>query len=237
MSKPFRVCLLSPVMIDFPAFWRSAINMVAYSWEHGIQVGEIGTVERTVVDWARNNLARAALAKKEYTHFLWLDCDHVFNPDLLERLLSHKLTGPYLVSALYFARMEPHLPIVYVKSKDEDPYKHYPLVEVPPTLIHADAVGFGACLMSREVLEVVPEPWFTVDYRAGEDIAFCVKAKQYGVQIYCDGAYKLGHVGGYPIITEATYRKYMDEHREDYADRVRVFLGGDNEPGGKALIG
>jgi hypothetical protein len=230
MSSSVRVCILTPVMNHFPAFWRSVINMVAYSWEKGIPVGEIGITERTVVDWARNNLAKAAKEKSEYTHFLWLDADHVFNPDLLECLLSHNLKGPFIVSALYYSRCAPYLPVVYVKDYSVDVYKHFPLIEIPNNLITCDAVGFGGCLMSREVLEVVPEPWFTIDYRAGEDVAFCVKAKQYGTKIYCDGRYKLGHVGDYPIVTESTYRKYMDEHKEDYADKVRVFLGGTDEP-------
>ena len=225
------IVVISPVMHSEPRFWKSVINMFAYSWHKGIKVQEIGITERTVVDWARNNLGRSALEKNceytdgKYSHFLWLDSDHVFNPDLLEVLLSHDKD---MVSALYFGRMEPYFPVVYVRDHNNhiDKYKHYPLTDVPNTLFECDAVGFGALLMRREVLECIPEPWFTVDYRAGEDIAFCVKVKEHDFKIYCDGRYKLGHIGSTPIITEKTYVDYMAEHGQKYEDKIKVELNG-----------
>ena len=75
-------------------------------------------------------------------------------------------------------------------------------------------------------MERVPEPWFTIDYRAGEDIAFCVKAKTYGVQFYVHGGYKLGHIGEPTIITEKEYQKFQDENKERFADKIKVSLGG-----------
>ena len=224
-----RIVILTPVMHSEPKFWKSVVNMMARSWSEGLKIEEIGITERAVVDWARNDLARQALKAKghlsnePYTHFLWLDSDHVFNPDLALRLASHDLD---MVSALYFNRSEPHLPVVYVKDYSDDAYKHFPLVECPKTLFKVDAVGFGALLMKREVMEQVPEPWFTIDYRAGEDVAFCVKAKQHGVEIWCDGAYTLGHIGHPQIVTEETYVEARDTRPDIFEDKVRVFLGG-----------
>ena len=167
-----RVVILTPIqMYPEPIFLKSIVNMVAYSWAHGLRVEELGFTERMVVDWARNSLAEAALDKDceysegKYTHFLWLDADHAFNPDMLCVLAAHNVD---MVSALYYGRGEDdHLPVVYVKDNTPDKYKHFPLVQVPDTLIEVDAVGFGAMLMKREVLEKTPKPWFTVDWRAG----------------------------------------------------------------------
>ena len=134
------------------------------------------------VDWARNFLARQAkdhiceYTGKRYTHLLWLDTDHVFNPDLACILARHfKDPNIDAISALYFGRTGPTLPVVYVKDTSDDKHKHYPLLEVPPSLCEVDAFGFGACMMKLDIFDKVPEPWFTIDYRAGEDIAFCVK--------------------------------------------------------------
>jgi len=225
-----RVVVLTPVqMYPEARFMKSLVNMVAYSWHMGLRVEEMGFTEREVVDWARNSLAKAALDKEceysegKYTHFLWLDADHVFNPDLLLHLAHHDVD---MVSALYYGRGDDHLPVVYVKDGSPDKYKHFPLVEVPDTLIEVDAIGFGALLMKREVMEGTPEPWFTIDYRAGEDIAFCVRARESGFKIHCDGAYKLGHVGVPPVITEETYLQYMEANKEKYQDRVQVNLEG-----------
>jgi hypothetical protein len=214
------------------AFTRSVVNMVAYSWMHGLHVYQMGTTERMVVHWGRNELSRMAQSHvsgytgKRYTHVLWLDDDHVFNPDLLLYLARHSDLD--MVSALYFGRVGRHLPVVYVKDDSPDRYSHYPLVEVPPKLCQVDAVGFGACLMRMDVLDRMEAPWFRFN-EAGEDIYFCAHAKERGITIYCDGSYMLGHLGEQQVVTQETYRKFLDDHRDEYADRIKVPLGGNGQ--------
>ena len=226
----YSICILTPVGgYDVSAkFAKSVANMIAYSWMHGLKIYQMGITERMAVQWARNDLARTAKGKideytgKKYTHILWLDDDHVFNPDLALWLVQNG--DKDMVSALYYGRTE-HLPVAYVKDGSEDKYMHYPLIETPRSLCEVDAVGFGALLMKLDVLNRVPEPWFTLDSNSGEDIAFCVKAKEHGVKIYLDGRYALGHIGPPNIITEKTYKQYLVEHAEEFADKIRVSLG------------
>jgi len=227
LFREMRVLVLCPIMHSEVLFWRSLANMIAFSWDQGLRVEQLAITNRVVVDWARNDLARTALEGNSYftdqpfTHFLWLDSDHTFNPDLACRLASHNVD---MASALYFGRTN-YLPVVYVKDQnDPDEYKHFPLIEYPAMLFEADAVGFGACLTRREVFERVPEPWFTLDWRAGEDIAFCTKARQHGVKIHVDGQYKLGHIGEPPIIGEQDYLKHLEDNADKYKDKVRVSL-------------
>lgn len=228
--KDMEVCILTPCQdYENPAkFTRFVANLVAYSWMNGLKVYQMGITERMVVDWARNDLSRITKNKineytgNKFTHLLWLDNDHTFPPDLAVRLASYDLD---MVSALYFGRTPPHMPVVYViDPKPDNEYVHFPLLEVPPVLFECDAVGFGAMLMRRDVLDRVPEPWFTIDWRAGEDIAFCVKAKKHGVHVYCDGGYKLGHLGAPPVITEQDWLKAKADNPEKYKDKVRVEL-------------
>jgi hypothetical protein len=202
--------------------------MTAYSWMHGLKIYQMGITEGMVVDWARNDLARIAKDKineyteEKFTHLLWLDDDHIFNADLACVLASHDKD---MVSALYYARVGKPLPVVYVKGNDVDEYKHYPLIVAPNALFSVDAAGFGAMLMNINVLERVPEPWFTLDWKAGEDIAFCVAAKKKGIEIWCDGRYKLGHVGPPKIISQVDYQKYLEEHQDEFSDKIKVYLG------------
>jgi hypothetical protein len=229
LFRKMRVVIISPVMHSEPKFWKSVVNMVAHSWHHGLRIEEMGITERSVVDWARNDLARAALAKRSdysgepYTHFLWLDSDHVFNPDLACELARHDKRA---LSALYYNRTEPYLPVCFVKDDSQDKYKYYPLVQVPPCVCAVDAVGFGALLMRRDVIEAVPEPWFTIDYKAGEDIAFCTHAREHGVRWHVHGGYRIGHISDPAIITEKDYLKYQEAHHDKFADKVKVYLGG-----------
>jgi hypothetical protein len=60
-----------------------------------------------------------------------------------------------------------------------------------------------------------------------------VKAKEHGVEIWCDGAYKLGHIGSPVIVTEREYIAQRDQHPEIFENKVRVFLG-DKENGSES---
>lgn len=227
--EPLSVCILTPCggYQNWARFTKSVVNLVAYSWLHGLKVYQMGITERMAIEWARNSLARQVKDKiNEYTgarfsHLLWLDDDHVFNPDLA--LYLARSADKDLVSALYYARSGKPFPTSYVRDEsDPDPYKHFPLLGTPERLCEVDAVGLGACLMRRDVLDRVPEPWFTLDYRGGEDIAFCVAAKAHGVRVWVDGRYVLGHIGDPEIVTRETFRAYMRDHADDLGDQVRV---------------
>lgn len=205
------------------------VNMMAYSWMHGLPIYSLAYTERTVIDWARNTLGRTFLSAvceytgKPYTHALWIDDDQVFNPDLACRLAA--LGHLDMVSAVYYGRHKPFYPTIYLKDDSDNPYKHWPMTECPPVVFECDAVGFGALLMRREVLEGTPEPWFTIDHRGGEDILFCKHAKEHGFKVWACGDYKIGHLSGRrPLITEKDYLKYRDEHPNESQGRIRVSL-------------
>jgi hypothetical protein len=215
------------------AFARSVVNMVAYSWLNGLRVFQMAVSERMVVHYARNHLAKLAQEHvcghtgQRYSHILWLDDDHVFNPDLALYLAKHSDLD--MVSALYFGRVGRQLPVVYVKDGNQDLYTHYQMLELQPALCQVDAVGFGACLMRMDVLDRMQYPWFRFNEAAGEDIYFCVHAKERGIEIYCDGAYKIGHLGEPEVVTQETSLRFLESKRDEYADRIKVPLGGNGQ--------
>jgi len=235
LLEDMSVVIMSPITLSdaLPKWFQCTVNMVAHSWQHGLKIYEFGHTYRQVVDWARNELARAVkeyvnpVTGKKFSHVLWLDSDHTFNPDLACHLARH-MVNPVVdaVSAVYYNRTGPTLPVVYVKDFNEDRYKHFPLIWPPDGLFECDAVGFGAILMKRDVFDRVPEPWFTLDYRSGEDIAFCVKAKEHGVRFFVDGNYTLGHIGEGKIITKKDYLQHLEDNKEKYKDKIKVTLGG-----------
>lgn len=237
MFHDMRVCILSPIVHVEPQWVRSTVNAVAYSFSQGLRVEDMGIITRTIVHWARNELVRAALPLKSihddkpFTHFMWLDSDHVFERDLICQLARH-YTRPDvdIISALYFNRTKPYLPVVYVQDTNPNPYTHYPLVDVPNCLCQVDAVGFGAVMIKREVFEQMDDPWFHMTGRGGEhvgeDMSFCVHARQAGFKIFLDGQYKLGHFADKEIVTEKVYKAYLAENPDMFGDKVKVQLGG-----------
>jgi len=226
LFRKMKVLVLSPIFIPEPKWIRCVANMIALSWHFGLRIEKMAISERMVIDWAREALMEEALKDesyidgKKFTHFLWLDADHIFDPDLALHLAMYDMDA---VSALYYARTGAILPVAYVPNEnDPEGFRHYPILEIPPVLWEVGAFGFGACLIKREVFEKTPQPWFTVDYRCGEDFAFCRKARQHGIKFYVDGGYKIGHIGIAPVIGEKEAKKYRETHPELDAGRAKI---------------
>ena len=226
LFSEMKVLILSPISIPEAKWVRSLTNMMALSWHFGLRIEKMGITERMVVHWAREALAEEALLDQSYidgkpfTHFLWLDADQTFDPDMALHLAKYNLDA---VSALYYARSGDLLPVAYMKI-DPDGYRYYPLLEIPPTLWKVDAFGFGACLIRREVFEKTPRPWFTFN-KGGEDFAFCRSAGKAGFEFYVDGAYKIGHIAPGVVIGEAEAIAYRKEHPELDEKKVEIKQG------------
>lgn len=209
-------------------FARCVANLVAYSWMNDLKVYEFGGVERMVVHWARNYIVKESVDRinphtgNKFTHFLWLDNDHVFNADMLLYLARHKNLD--MVSAVYYGRVGAHLPVAYVKDDNDNIYSHFPLIVIPETLFEIDAVGFGALLMRREVMEGLEHPYFSFDH-CGEDMYFCVHAKKAGFKVWIDGSYRIGHIGDHEIVSHSTYLKYCEDNKEVLSERIEIPLG------------
>lgn len=233
LYSDMRIAILSPITKIHGKWVRSLVNMVAYSWAHGLKIYEMGIVEGMVVHWARDELAKQALLAEPtpdgpYTHFMLLDSDHVFPPHMACQLAGHFI-NPVVdgISAVYYARNGNPLPVVYVKdpSRDDSKYMHYPVVGIPEGLCQVDAVGFGAIILKREVFEALPVPRFRFD-GCGEDVFFCVNAKEKGFRIFVDGTMKIGHLKDPEEVNSATFEKYFAENEKELGERIQIRLGG-----------
>jgi hypothetical protein len=236
-----RVAILSPMMFIEPVFIQSLADMIGFSWANGLRVEKFAMTWRTVVDWARDDLVRSGLKEvspfsgKPFTHFLWLDSDHIFKPDLCCQLARHNMD---VVSALYYHRKGVPSPVAFTRNeKDPTGYKHFTLLEIPFWLVEVDAVGFGACLIKREVFERIPEPWFCITSESGEDIAFARKARMHGIKMHLDGQYTIGHIGDPPVIGYNTYKEWYESNKEQMDSsgfKIPVELRSPQQEGEKA---
>ena len=169
---------------------------------------------------ARNRLSALAIEKKaEYV--LWLDSDIVFEPDLLERLQTDMESGKDIVTGLYFSRRYPYFPVIYKRTAFEDGkpvnavYTDYP----KDRLFTVEACGFGAVLMKTKVLadlEKKFDNWFAPLIGFGEDLSFCIRARECGYEIWCDPTVKPGHIGSITVTEDLfeTFRK-REEKKEN----------------------
>lgn len=150
---------------------------------------------------SRNKLAGYAL-EMEADYILWLDSDMVFQPDTLERMMDTLNKHPHIdiLSGLYFRRTTPFTPVLFNKlERDGETLVFEDVKEVPNDLFEVAGCGFGCVLMKTDCLFDIGMNWFTPFVDAGEDCAFCMRAREKGYKIYCDPNISLGHMGYAPI--------------------------------------
>lgn len=166
---------------------------------------------------SRNRLAGYAV-EMEADFILWLDSDMVFAPDTLERMIKTLDEHPEIdiLSGLYFRRAYPFTPVLFSKldggGKDVT-FEDY--TDIPEGLFEVAGCGFGCVLMRTECLfDMLDEDgrgrWFTPLEGAGEDCAFCIRARRAGFSIYCDPSIELGHMA-YAPVTKAFYTAKIKE--------------------------
>lgn len=161
----------------------------------------------------RNRLASLAI-QMDAELVLWLDSDMVFEPDLPEKLYADIADGHDIVTGLYFGRRYPYFPVIYKKAGFEDGVAVCEGYDAYPTdgLFEVAGCGFGAVLMKTEVLRTLEERydnWFAPFIGFGEDLSFCIRARECGYTIVCDPSVKPGHIGNVTVTEK--YHKVVNK--------------------------
>ena len=166
---------------------------------------------------SRNKLAAFAV-DMEADYILWLDSDMVFMPDTLERMMAVLNEHPEIdiLSGLYFRRGKPFTPVLFSKLEEtsEGGLDFEDVLDLPDELFEVAGCGFGCVLMRTEcLLDLAAKEgggvWFSPIANAGEDCAFCIRARREGYKIYCDPNIDLGHMG-YTPVTKSFYKAYEE---------------------------
>ena len=161
----------------------------------------------TDVTWQRNELVcRSLEIGSEW--ILFLDDDHVFQSDLLLRLLSNEQD---IVGCVYLRRHKPFAPNAFSHRNEDGTYQPIDLTELPNEgLLKVAAVGTAGMLIRSEVFRAIPEPWFEYGqvgkWTASEDIVFCEKAAEAGFEVFVDLSAQLGH-----LAPQAIWPGWVDE--------------------------
>lgn len=158
-----------------------------------------------LVQYARERFAESVL-EMDADYLFMIDDDMLAPPDLFFKLAANDKD---ICAALAFTRNPDHKPVIYDVIEGNDPVTHQPYyinkfaMNYPRnTLVECDAVGFGAVLIKRKVIEAMKAPRFMGMMGCGEDITFCYKAKKLGFEVWMDTRIKLGHLGAPTIVTE-----------------------------------
>jgi hypothetical protein len=177
-----------------------------------------------LVQYARERFAQSVI-EMDADYLFMIDDDMLAPPDLFFKLVANDKD---ICAALAFTRNPDHKPVIYDVIEGIDPVtkKDYYInkfaMNYPRnTLVQCDAVGFGAVLIKRAVIDAMKEPRFMGLTGAGEDITFCHKAKKLGFEVWMDTRVKLGHLGAPTIITE----EYADNWMQMTPEQRTQFYG------------
>ena len=157
---------------------------------------DVEIVGGTLVYIARNRLAHRAI-RDEYTHVLWLDSDMTFSDSIVEDLL---FCGKDMVCGAFVSRRPPYGPCVYTDISDPANMKKVENFGTEP--FRVDGCGFATVLTSVSLLDAVQSNFgtcFRPTEQYGEDLAFCDRVKQLGMEIWCEPTVRPGHIAHVPV--------------------------------------
>ena len=160
------------------------------------------TSQGTLIFDQRNSLVRTAVEEK-CDYILFIDADMRFPKTTLERLLAHKKD---IIGVNATTRMMPPKPTARNIQINEDGSVDW--LEIfsnkEKGIGKVDAIGCGVMLIKTSCLKNIPQPYFYFEQLLkgkllGEDIYFCIKAKDAGIDTWVDHdlSMEIGHVGSY----------------------------------------
>lgn len=144
------------------------------------------SIARNCNEMVRELLANPAL------QWLWIQGDdHVFEPDLLLKLLAHDVD---MVAPMVSNREPGYILLAF---EDADEWRTLAWDKAPRSgLLKIRATGSGGLLIRRRVLEAMLPPYYFESQPEngwGEDTAFCDKARAKGFDLYLDSGTSMGH--------------------------------------------
>lgn len=152
-------------------------------------------LEGTLIHKLRNTaLDNARELKADYLMFI--DSDLTFPEHSIQVLINDNFD---IVGGMYHMK---ELPLINtIKMLDENGNKLSGKVKIPSEPFKCYAIPTGFMLIKLDAIKSLKNP-FQFDVNddgsyVGEDIYFCRKAKEIGLDIWCDPRIEIGHIGNY----------------------------------------
>ena len=209
-----KILIAIPCMDQVPAVFAQSLATLNRTGDVFVSM-RIGSL---IYD-SRNNLAKDAV-NMGADYVLWLDSDMTFPSDTIAKLMKlHEEKGENsIVSGLYFRRVEPFTPVLndllYIDEEDRPVFHNVEVIPAEP--FEVEGCGFGCVFMPTQALVDVAVKFgdmFGPMKSVGEDLSFCIRAREAGYKIFCDPSVECGHVG-HSIITRGFWESYKAVNRK-----------------------
>lgn len=207
-----KIMIAVPCMDQVPVPFCQSLAMLQ-------KVGECTLAMKagSLIYTSRNDLAMRAI-QIEADYVFWMDSDMEFKPDTLVRMVDVLQKNDLdILTGLYFRRVPPYSPVLFDKLEMRRNICSWSeFKELPGHLFEVGGCGFGCVLMSTEVFLSVQAKhgnMFAPMGNNGEDIAFCIRARDCGYKIWCDPSIICGHVG-YSVVDDKFYKAFKAGAKE-----------------------
>lgn len=213
------VCEPSIGVVDYQAhesFQDVCFELKEYEQRSNYKFFKSG-VGRLLVSYVRERFADFAL-QHGFDYIFFMDDDHIYPRNIFE--LLQKYVDKYdIIAPVCFQRDEPYWPVMWrgklLRNKEKGGYtidREYILDFKKGDLIEPDTIGFGCCIVRVDLLKKMEKPWFFTSSAVGEDIVFCLKAREIGAKIIVDTNIEAPHLGERPKIDYRTFDAYRRDH-------------------------
>lgn len=220
MDKP-RVIIAVPTYGSSLGLSQPRLAQMLLNTQHNVYISGVMSCELGFIHMTRNALVKAARRCPEPTtptHIMFIDQDTSVYPGTIERLLEARKR---VIGAVVYARTAPYKPVVYRFSpKFEHMDSDFPGPEAEPFQVKDGGIGMAAVLIEMSVFDELEEKygdqmWFQspcmvdmskpMDQREqnmGEDVFFCKRLNETGIEIWVDPGDLTGHFGWIEITGE-----------------------------------
>jgi len=197
-------------------FMTSLVGLLVHDAHNARRIidggGQMANPSGVNITNARNEIVRTFLEQHDAEWLWWIDTDHTFTPDILERLIAtagdeHKMVGAL---AFRWSKLSRSASPTLYGFKDD---KIVQFMDYPPDTVVPCITGTGCLLTHRSVYEAMadkfpaPYEWFREEafygQPVGEDITFALRAMTLGFEQVVDTSIVVGHDKG--IVVDEEY--------------------------------
>jgi GT2 family glycosyltransferase len=163
-------------------FVKSLLSTRGYEWI--IHEGPSIPMNRNAV------FERARIEKQD---LLFIDSDMVFTLEDVKKM-EELLKTKDIVSGVCVMGWKGNPPAIFKKENNA-----YRSCAIEKDMFEIDACGAAFLGISSKVIEYLTEPFEPIieekyGQKHGEDISFCIRAKQAGFKIFCEPSLLIGHI-------------------------------------------
>lgn len=166
---------------------------------------EFCMISNSLIYDAREYIAEEFM-KSSSEYLMFIDSDMTFHPQSIQFLARH---NKEFVTAKAFKRVPPYQPCFYTKVEYNDGVPHLETpIKYGEGLLKIEGAGLACALIKRSAFEKIEKPYFFPYPNVGEDLTFCLKLKEAGVEMFCDTTLQFGHLAQIEIFEKHFVEAY-----------------------------